>query len=76
MIETRLNCIRTECRSPYACESIARCADTLTPEEDCREFGYGLHGGKYGAHADPRPEWTKPRHRRRQASLANGEVLS
>lgn len=66
MIEACLICIRTECRSPYACASIARCADMLTAEEDARAFGYGARNGKYGAKAEPRPEWTKPRIRAEQ----------
>lgn len=50
MIEDCLNCVRSECRSPYACAAIDRCADTLTPKEDSRIFGYGYNGGSYGFH--------------------------
>ena len=44
----RQDCARRplECRSPYACSSINRCADTLTPGQDSSIFGYGDNGGR------------------------------
>jgi hypothetical protein len=44
----RPDCARRplECRSPYACASVNCCADTLTPGQDSRIFGYGDNGGR------------------------------
>jgi hypothetical protein len=44
----RADCVRPlgECRSPHACASVNRCADTMTAGEDARAFGYGDNGGR------------------------------
>jgi len=45
----RPDCVRQhECRSPYACGTIRRCADSLTPAQDMLLFGYGANGGAAG----------------------------
>lgn len=48
-IPDRADCIRQhECRSPYSCREIGRCADTMNGDEDAMAFGYGSRAGCTG----------------------------